>query len=260
MPPVSLADWSLEDYDRAARVYCANLPPEHFMEATTQGTQRAISLASLTVVKAHHPTMHLFNELLVQYPINAHLGQVVPDNMIVLTREPINAVGSYNVPFEPALPFWVLEYVSPSSERKDYEDNFHKYEQELKVPYYLLFYPEEQDLHLHGHTGIMYEEVEANARGRLAIPELKVEMALLDGWVRFWHRGKLVPLPDELALQLDEAQAQLKEERGRRANAEAAVEREKKRRAAAEAEVERLRALLDQGQPPGAGRRPKKKK
>jgi Uma2 family endonuclease len=48
------------------------------------------------------------------------------------------------VPLAPAPPFWVLEYVSKDSERKDYTDRFRKYERELKVPYYLVFYPEDQ--------------------------------------------------------------------------------------------------------------------
>ena len=39
------------------------------MEATAQGTQREITLASLALVKARRPQVHVFNELLVQYPV-----------------------------------------------------------------------------------------------------------------------------------------------------------------------------------------------
>src|SRR5262245_32696335 len=118
MPTINLADWTVEDYDRAAQEYCASLPAEHFMEARQQGAQREITLESLALVKARRPDVHVYNELLVQYPINAHLGQVVPENMVVLSEEKPEPQGSYNLPFEPAPPFWTLEYVSPSSERK----------------------------------------------------------------------------------------------------------------------------------------------
>ena len=47
----------------------------------------------------------------------------------------------------------MLEYVSKSSRRKDYDDNFDKYERDLKVPYYLTFYPDDQELTLYRHTG-----------------------------------------------------------------------------------------------------------
>src|SRR5262249_23491721 len=82
----------------------------------------------------------------------------------------------------------VLEYVSKNNKRKDYEDNFRKYERELKVPYYLLFYPDNEELTLFHRRGSKYVSVKPNAAGRLAIPELELEVALLDGWVRFWFR------------------------------------------------------------------------
>jgi hypothetical protein len=46
---------------------------------------------------------------------------------------------------QPTGPFWVLEYVTKHNKRKDYEDNMQKYERELKVPYYLLFYPDNRE-------------------------------------------------------------------------------------------------------------------
>src|SRR5262245_31456443 len=207
--PANLADWTAADYDRAAAAYCASLPLEHFMEATPQGAQRAISLASLQLIESRRRDFHVFNELLVQYPINKHLGQVVPDNMVVRSREKPEPLGSYNLPFEPAGPYWVLEYVSPSSKRKDYEDNFRKYERELQVPYYLVFYPEKQDLRLYRHTGVGYEPVGPNAAGRLPLRELRVEVALVDGWVRFWDHRELVPLPAELEREVNDLRDQL---------------------------------------------------
>src|SRR5207244_5350792 len=119
--------------EEAAREYLRNLPLEHFMEATAQAKQREITLESLALVKARRPDVHVFNELLVQYPLPRQRkpGQVVPDNMVVLSDEAIQAETSYNLPLEPARPFWVLEYVSKSNRRKDYEDNFDKYERDL---------------------------------------------------------------------------------------------------------------------------------
>src|SRR5947209_14308311 len=100
-------------YHEAAQAYLRGLPPEHFMEATGQATQRKITLESFDLVKVPCPQVHVFNELLVQYPLprSQRPGQVVPDNMLVLSAEPIKADGSFDVPFQPARPFWVMEYV-----------------------------------------------------------------------------------------------------------------------------------------------------
>lgn len=221
------------NYYKAAQEYLRSLPLEHFMEATSQATQRKITLESLDLVAARRTDFHLFNELLVQYPLPRlkKPGQVVPDNMVVLHDGPLEADGSYDVPLQPARPFWVLEYVSKSNSRKDYEDNMEKYERELKVPYYLLFYPDTQDLTLYRHSGRKYISVKPNEQGRLPLPELEMEMALQDGWVRFWFRGNLLPLPGDLLRQRDELER----------------ERDDTRRQlqAAEEETARLRKELD---------------
>jgi Uma2 family endonuclease len=215
------------NYHAAAQEYLRKLPLEHFMEATPQARQREITLESLALVRAQRADFHLFNELLVQYPLprKKKPGQVVPDNMVVLHPGPLNPEGSYDVPLQPAPPFWVLEYVSKGNSRMDYEDNMHKYEQELKVPYFLLFYPEHQELILNCHTGERYRTVLPNEQGRYAIPEIEVEMAILDKWVRFWYRGELLPLPGEMLNQLTT---------------------EREARQTAEAELARLRAELEQ--------------
>ena len=71
---------------RRPRSTCGSLPPEHFMEATPQATQRKITLESLDLVHARRPDVQVFNELLVQYPLPRRKkpGQVVPDNMVVI--------------------------------------------------------------------------------------------------------------------------------------------------------------------------------
>src|SRR5581483_1084336 len=198
-------------YEKAAQEYLRSLPLEHFMEATPHARQREITLESLALVRARRPDFHLFNELLVQYPIRGSkkTGQVVPDNMVVWYEGELAPEGSYDVPLQPAGPFWVLEYLSKSSKRKAYKDNRRHYEKRLKVPYYLLFDPETQVLTLFHHDGRQYVRVEPNEHGRLALPELDLEVGLLDGWVRFWYQGELLPLPADLQRQLNETQRQL---------------------------------------------------
>ncbi len=193
-------------YDEYAQEYLRSLPPEHFMESTGQSTQREITGASLALVRARRRGFHFFGELLVQYPRKRRRrpGQVVPDNMIVLTEERIRADGSYNLPLEPCGPFWVLEYVSKSNKRKDYDDNFKKYERELRMPYYLIFYPQTQDLTLYHHNGRKYVSVQPNENARYAIPEVEIEVAILDGWVRYWYQGELLPLPADMYQQLEQ--------------------------------------------------------
>lgn len=208
MPKVAVADMTQEDYERAAQEYLASLPPEHFMEAEPQSLQRIITTSSFSLLEAQRPGFHFFNESLVQYPVNGDLGQVVPDNMVVLGSSGHEKRGSYNVVFEEAPIFWTLEYVSASSERKDYEDSYRKYEQELLVPYYLVFHPEKQNLRLYRHTGTGYELVHADVDGRFPIRELEMQVAIQDGWVRYWYRGRLIPLPKELQ-ELADKQAQL---------------------------------------------------
>jgi Uma2 family endonuclease len=231
-------------YESAAQDYLRSLPLEHFMEATDQANQRQITLESLAVLKVHRPEVQVFNELLVQYPRPGERkpGQVVPDNMVVLSREPVRARSSFNLPLEKAKPFWVLEYVSKSNRRKDYDDNFDKYEKELKVPCFLLFYPDSQDLTLYRHTGKKYVSVKPNRHGRYAIPELDLEVGLLDGCVRYWHEDKLLPLPADLQRDLDSMKLALEREKQRADDLEKRVERNERKLA-------ELRALMAQRLP-----------
>lgn len=230
-------------YAAAAQDYLRSLPLEHFMEATAQATQRKITLESLDLVHARRPEVQVFNELLVQYRVRGQRrpGQVVPDNMVVIWKEPIDADGSYDVPLQPVRPFWTLEYVSKHSNRKDYQESLRKYERELKVPYYLVFYPEKQLLTLYRHTRGKYQKVRRNSRGRYAIPELDLEVALHEGWVRFWYKGELLPLPADLQRELDEARHQLAEQTQRAEQEYQRAEQERQR-----AEQERQRAEQEQ--------------
>ncbi|MBI2807003.1 MAG: Uma2 family endonuclease [Planctomycetes bacterium] len=245
-------------YHKEAQDYLRKLPLEHFMEATPQATQRKITLESLDLVQARRPDFQVFNELLVQYPLprKKRPGQVVPDNMVVLHDKPIKAEGSYDLPLQPVGPFWMLEYVSKGTRRKDYDDNMRRYEHELKVPYYLLFAPNEQELTLYRHTGERYVSVMPDDQGRCAIQEVEIGVGLLDGWVRFWYQGELLPLPADLMHALDatrqkladmtrRAEAEFNRAEAEFNRAEAAMlraENEKQTRLAAERELQELRA------------------
>jgi len=85
-----------------------------------------------------------------------------------------------------------------------------KYEHELKVPYYLLFAPDQQELTLYRHTGQRYASVPPDENGRCAVEGVDIEVGLLDGWVRFWHHGELLPLPGDLLRDLEATQRELK--------------------------------------------------
>ena len=239
------------EYEEAAEAYLRSLPPEHFMEATAQATQRKITLAGFDVIHVARPDIQLFNELLVQYPHGRppRIRQVVPDNLAVVWNEPILAKGSYDLPLQPTGPTWVMEYVSKHSKRKDYDESFKKYERELKVPYYLLFYPDNQEMSLYRRGLRRYVSVKPNGNDRLAVAELEVEVGLLDGWVRYWFRGQLVPLTGDLQRQLLQTRRALDDEK-RRADDEQRRADDEQRRAdemqrrleAAEKELARLRA------------------
>lgn len=214
-------------YDWDADRYLNSLPLEHFMEATTQSTQRQITVDSFELIRQTRPDVQCFSELLVQYPLPGEdpdmPARVVPDNMVVIHEQPLGPMRSYKLPLQPVGPFVVMEYVSSGNRRKDYDENYRKYEQELTVPYYLLFYPDNEELTLFHLAGERYCTATPNAAGRLAIPELELEVALLGGWVRYWFRGKLLPLPGELLRQLNASESRL---------------------SAAEAEIARLREEL----------------
>ena len=194
-----------EEHEQCAKEYMRSLPLEHYAEAIGQSHQRGITLKSLSVLKARRPDVQSFNELLVQYHHgrDSRLRQVVPDNMVLVWHEPIKANLSFNLPLQPVRPLWVLDYLSKYSHRKDYNDHFRKYERELKVPYYLRIDTDNQQFILYHHTGQKYVSVKPNAKGRLELPQLNLEIGLLDGEVRYWSQGELLLLPGELLREIE---------------------------------------------------------
>ena len=201
----------LQDYEDEAKRAFLEQTEEEVMEASPSGTQRMITLSSFDVMAKARPDVRIFNELLVLYPIAGtdQLQRVTPDNMVVLSTNPIGVITSYNIPLEPASPFVMLEYVSVRHERKDNELNMRRYEQDLRVPYYLLFHFENQELILVRLQLDHYIPVLPDANGRRSIPELDLQVGLLDGWLRFWFRGKLIDLPGELQEKLIALESEL---------------------------------------------------
>jgi Uma2 family endonuclease len=237
-------------YEEAARAYLRSLPLAHFMEAKAQARQRRITLASLELVETRRSDLHVFNEMLVQYPLprTDKLGQIVPDNMVVLSTQPIRADTSFNLPLEPDGPFWVMEYVSKNNKRKDYEKSFQKYEQELKVPYYLLFYPDNPEVSLFRLKGKKHISVKPNRQERYPLPELELEVSLLDGWVRYWYQGELLPLPADLQHELAEARQQAAEARAQAAEAQRRADKAAERAAAEQRRADDLQRRVAEEQ------------
>ncbi len=235
MPQGPIASWTRADYEVAAQEYFESLPLEHFMESTPLATQRKITLESFDLIKLERPELEMCSELLIQYPLNGGLGQVCPDNMLLETETPLEPLGSFNLPFESGRRIlWTFEYVSPDSHRKDYIDNARKYGRELKIPYYMVFDPHSKELDLFRLSGSDYASVRPNAVGRLPVPELELEIGLLDGWVRYWFRGRLIPLLAELQQQIDEMADRLD-----KAREEAVLEQRRAERATKRADEEK---------------------
>jgi Uma2 family endonuclease len=246
-PPASAPDPDRVRFYAADAVrYSAQLTWEDLMESTPQATQRKITLESFDVIAAARPEVQCFNELLIQYPVTAQKqpARVVPDNFVVLHPTPLGRLTSFATELQPTRPFFVLEYVSKHNLRKDYEDNLVRYEQALRVPYYLVFYPDAEEVTLFKLVAGKYQTVRPGEAGRVAVSELELEAALVDGWVRFWFRGSLVPLPAELS-------ASLAAERAARLVAEQRAAAAEQRAMAAEAELARLREELARTRPGG---------
>jgi len=244
MPPLTA-----NDYEELARAYYETLPLEHFMETVSQGTQRIIAITTLQFLKVSRPDVQLFNELLIQYWTDDELRRVVPDNMIRLCDQPLLTKNSFNTELEPVGPLWILEWVADSSEGKDYDDDFRKYECDLKIPYYLSYHPSKGDFRFYRHNGKRYEHVETNIAGRYPLPELDLEIGLLEGWVRFWHRGQLLELlavlqkrMDELEAQLTAAKKEAEQEKRRADAAKKLADAAREARLASEAKLADLRA------------------
>src|SRR5262249_47188305 len=88
-----------------------------------------------------------------------------------------------------------------------------------------------------------YVSVKPNEQGHYPIPELDLELALVDGWIRFWHQGQLLPLPDQLKEALDEAIQRAKQAEKR---ADEATKRADDLQARVESNEQTIRSLQEE--------------
>jgi hypothetical protein len=168
--------------------------------------QRDIARWSFEIVRGVRPDVQPFTSLLIQFPRAEEPGQVAPNNAVVVSSTPVKFYGHFDMPFQPVGPFIVMVYASDGSRRKE-KSNRATYQNELKVPYYLLFHPDANEFTLFRLGETNYSAVRPDANGRCPIPELELEVGLVGDWVRYWFRGELLPLPGELLKERDAERA-----------------------------------------------------
>jgi hypothetical protein len=210
MTPTAPTDARLvEVYERAAREYYRSLPIEETIDPVSQGVSRHITLASFSLIHALRPDVQCFNELLIEYPrADGTRGRIVPSNFVVVHPTMIEAYDVYDLVRQPAAPLLVIEYIT-DYRRPEFLRNVEQYERELRVPYYLRVYPHDERVELFRPAAGRYTTVPLNAAYRVAIPELELEVAVFNGWVRYWFQGELLPLPGELLRQCEAAEAEV---------------------------------------------------
>ena len=203
MSPI-LTEFTVEQYDEAERQYELRETIEDIMESVPQARQRS-SFYGLVMLHSDFPDLGVYNEILILYPAAGRIGEVCADNMLVRGdhHDPqTDQRGSFRVALEAGTIFLVAEYVSESNPNKDRPggESFLKYERDLKVAYYLLFdqYDHNQPLRLFHHNGEQYELVPTNSEGRFPIAELFLEAAVIGNMVRYWYRGELLPVYEEI--------------------------------------------------------------
>ncbi len=153
------------------------------------------------------------------------------------------------------VPCFALEVTSKSTRSEDLGPKMSKYRDDLKVPEYFIFdlYAEWVPERLRGGrlAGETYLPVAANPAGRLVSMELGLELAILDGHLRFFRPGEAEPLPTrmerallaEQRVQTAEQRVQSAEQRAQ--SAEQRVQTAEQRALAAEADAAQLRSELD---------------
>lgn len=189
-------------YFDAAKAYAETLCRYRLAKWVSQSRQQVMTVQSFAHLRAMRPDVQMYSELLVQDPVGGdvrEIGRVVPDCMVVLQHETPTHMLSFDYPFQNERPTMVFEFICPANPRKDYDDNFRRYERDLGVPYYPRSEPETATLTLFRlGPGRKYERAAPNGAGRFEVPELDLEAAVVDGWVRYWYRGKQLLLPAEL--------------------------------------------------------------
>jgi len=135
------------------------------------------------------------------------------------------------------LPCFVLEITSRGTRREDLGEKMFRYRDELRVPEYFLFDPFREWIPegLRGfelRPGPVYVALSPRD-GRLFSQQLGLELAVIEGHLRFFVPGATQPLPTD-AERADQAQSRADQEQSRADQAERELARLK-------AELERLR-------------------
>jgi Uma2 family endonuclease len=189
--------------------------------------------------------------LSIYYPVTSRTGRTLqkklafrgPDFFVVLNPRPKKLRNSWVVENEDGkYPDVIVELLSKSTRKNDRGKKKDIYETIFKTPEYFLFDP--QALTLEGYHLVRgrYVAIRPDARGRLWSDKLGVALGVHDGSLRlFTEKGRLVPLPDEVALH---AMGRAKQEAARARQEAARAERIEAERARLEQENARLLAEL----------------
>ncbi len=199
-PRLSAAERLTMRCDYAAAAYAYIEANCHAEVDPLQARQRQITAWSLAVVAGVRPDIRTFTAVLIQDgpPGRDDPWQIVPDNFVVRAAKPIVVQDHYDVPFESARPFVVFDYPSTPLQRKRTGRRLGQYQDNFAVPCVVVFDPEQHGLELHRLVGGMFVPAGVNAVGRCEVPELELELGVVEGSMRFWFRGERVPLPGEL--------------------------------------------------------------
>jgi Putative restriction endonuclease len=175
-----------------------------------QAKQRDITRWSFEIIRGVRPDVQPFTKLLIQFPDRDGVPDwIAPESTVFLHSTPLKIGNSFDVPFQPVGPFFVLEYLTEANQRS-IQENYEWCERELKIPYYLRFDFETNAITLLNLKDGRYSALPPDANGRFALPELGLEVAILETWVRYWFRGELIPLPGELLNELAKLREELK--------------------------------------------------
>ena len=182
---------TFEDYEREARDCIKNLPAGYPVSHPKQAKQREITNAAFALMRVVHKDFHYFSRLRVNYSRGDELRRIAPDNIISFgfashTSGGNCAIGGNRCSL---LAAFTYDCFSPPEESRQ---DFCVFEKELAVPYYVLFYPLHQSLRLYIHNGKNYDLASPNKKLKYEIPELNIELALHNGWLRIWFNNELL--------------------------------------------------------------------
>lgn len=189
----------LEAYQHAAEEFRALRPKQELIEGVSQSTQSRITQDSLTVLRRRHPGFTVFGELMIVYDEAGKLKHITPDNAVALVPEDDPRRQSWNWEYEGRSLLVVFDSLA---RREDYPAALKVYEQ-LRIPYCVEVDLEAKSVIVRHFNGRL-TPMASDPHGRYEIPELNIKLGLFDGWLRFWHQDRLLPIAEEQDEQLEE--------------------------------------------------------